>query len=192
MKRWVIIIFMNMINFVYAQNTDMYFGGNIGLNFGLQDINKTYESMLNKLTNYNLEIERMPSFAFSVYWGYFGYTNDIAIQIGFDFNINEKLKQRIINTNEYSYLTYSYINFPIQLRIQRKIFKLVNVGFIFGPYISFPLGKIEEKSLINKKKYDQEITYVINLDQFITYDIKYGTILFLLNYKRDFTDNRYY
>jgi hypothetical protein len=190
MKRWFIaFILANVAYILCAQQTDVYFGGDVGINFGIQELNKAYESALSKIYGSNYTIEKPPSFTFSLYTGYYGFTDNIAIQTGVDFNINEKINQAIKNYNAYSNLSYSYINIPLQLRISRKIFSPINIGLLFGPYLSFPLGEIEEKSLIETQKYKQEVTYGITLDQFITYSIKSDHIIILtIKYRRDFSE----
>jgi hypothetical protein len=185
---FIIFIFVNLFNGLYAQNKDIYFGGDIGLNFGIQDINESYKSLLIKNYGYNFEIERSRSFAFSLYAGCYGFTRDIAIQIGVDFSINEEINQASKVWNIDSTLSYSYVNVPLLLRISRKIFTPSSVGIVLGPYISFPLGEIEEKSFIGNQKYNQEVTWGIEFGQFITYSLKTGNLIFGIKYTRDFME----
>jgi hypothetical protein len=193
MKKFIVIlIFLN--NFIlYAQHhTDIYFGGDVGVNFGIQDINKTYESILEKSSRSNLTIERIPNFIFSLYVGYYGFTENIAFQIGIDFNINEQLNQTINGINDHSYLSYYYINTPFQLRISRKIFGPIQIGLLFGPYISWPVSKIEEETINETNNHIQETTIGISIDQFVTYSLKYGSIVFGIKYRRDFNEKLMY
>jgi hypothetical protein len=189
MKKFVVFFLINNIMILYAQNfTDFYFGGDIGINIGLQEMNETYESILRKTAQTNLEIDRIPNFTFSLYAGYYGYTENIAIQMGIDFNINDKLNQTLNRINTYSNLSYSYISTPLQLRISRKITGPIKVGLLFGPYISWPISKITEEALVENTEFVQECTYGIEIDQFITYSIKYGDIIFAIKFKRDFNE----
>jgi hypothetical protein len=191
MKKFLIILsFLNAFSvFVYSQNnTEIYFGSNIGIDYGLQDINITYKTALEEASNSSLLIERFPHFSFSLYAGYYGYAENIAIQTGVDFYLNEKFNQNIKGNTEYSHLLYSYINVPLLLRLSKKIINPVQVGLLIGPYISFPLGKIEERTLTGTNNYAQETTVGVEFDQFITYSLKKGRIIFLINYKRDFSE----
>jgi hypothetical protein len=172
---------------LYAQNrTDLYIGGDIGVNFGLQELNKTYESALRNGAQSNLNIDRIPSSTFSLYVGYYGITENIAIQMGIDFTINDKLDQKIDGTNLFSNLSYYYINTPLQLRISRKMAGPIKIGLLFGPYISWPISKIKEEALAKTNEYDQEVTYGIGIDQFISYSLKHGDVVFTIKYQRDF------
>jgi hypothetical protein len=189
MKKFIVVLFLINNFILYAQHhTDIYFGGDVGVNFGTQDINKTYESILEKRFNSNLTIERIPNFTFSLYAGYYGFTENIAFQVGIDFNINEQLNQTIYGINDHSYLSYYYISTPFQLRISRKIFGPVQIGLLFGPYISWPLGKIVEKTVNETNNHNQETTVGISIDQFITYSLKYGNIVVGIKYRRDFNE----
>jgi hypothetical protein len=187
MKKIIVFLFFINNSILYAQHhTDIYFGGDIGVNFGIQDINKTYESILEKYFSSNLKIERIPNFIFSLYVGYYGFAENIAFQTGIDLNINEQLNQTINGINDHSSLYYSYINTPLQFRISGKIFGPIQVGLLFGPYISWPVSKIREETINGTNSHVQEPTVGISIDQFITYSLKYGNIIFGIKYRRDF------
>ncbi|MDR1586625.1 MAG: hypothetical protein LBS57_04130 [Treponema sp.] len=189
MKKFIFVLFLFNNFILHAQHqTDIYFGGDVGVNFGIQDINKTYESILEKSSGSDLTIERIPNFIFSLYAGYYGFAENIAFQIGIDFNINEQLNQTIYGINDYSYLSYYYINTPFQLRISRKIFGPIQIGLLFGPYISWPVSRINEETMNGTNSHNQEVTVGISVDQIITYSLKYGNIVFGIKYRRDFNE----
>jgi len=187
MKKLLAIVLTLLVGISAVSAQEFTLGVRLGAVFGF------YSSSNEWFGDY----DEKPKFNFNfAFYGAYALTDRLSLQAELNFMINQGIKYSFSDEwfdDEFNELSFTYSSFDIPILLKFAVAKEpVLIGFLAGPHLSFPLGKLmlsgdlEGSNVIYSQFNIEEITFGLTTGIFAGFPVGPGRITGDLRFLFDF------